>query len=72
MESVIYKIKEARADELKRKTTVSSTEIFVDGCSVKLHFDESGDNRIMQSIQSMLIAAYLETALTKQAGGECA
>jgi hypothetical protein len=70
MESVIEKIRQARDIENKKKSNIFPTETVVDGCQVRIRFDEFGDEKIMSAIQSMLISAHMDASLTASAGGE--
>ena len=70
MESVLEKIRQARENETKRHAEVYPTETIIDGCSVKIRFSTFGDNKVIPAVQSMLIASYLDAALTPPPGGE--
>ena len=68
MESVMNKIGQARADEIKRQAEKYITETVVDGCDVKIRFAAIGDSKVMTAVQSMLITAHMNAAFT---GSEC-
>ena len=72
MESVIEKIRQAREDDKRKRDNTFSTEIVVDGCQVKMRFDAVGDNKVMESIRSMLMSARVEATLAAPTGGEAA
>jgi len=72
MESVLQQIRQARQNKKSIRADICVHETIVDGCQVKMQFSPTGDNKIMPSIQSMLLSAHLEIALNKSARGESA
>ncbi|MCL1855819.1 MAG: hypothetical protein FWF86_08810 [Clostridia bacterium] len=70
MESVMQKIRESREDKYKGQDKLFNNETVVDGCQVKIRFDEVGDSKVMSAIRSMLMSAHLDAALATPAGGE--
>ena len=65
MESVMNKIRQAREEETKRRADKNIVETVVEGCQVKLCFSSNGDNKIIPSVQSMLITAHLDATLSR-------
>ena len=73
MESVIQTIRQARDNKVKNNSTLFMTETIIEGCQVKMRFDSVGDSNIMTNIQSMLMAAHMDSSLTTPPqGGESA
>jgi len=79
MESVIQTIRQARGNNMKQGNEVKNsnapflTETVIEGCQVKMRFDAVGDSKIMANIQSMLMAAHIDSSLaTPPQGGESA
>ncbi|MCL1804598.1 MAG: hypothetical protein FWG28_01115 [Clostridiales bacterium] len=70
MESVMQKIRESREDKYKKQDNLFDKDTSIDGCQVKIRFDEVGDNKVMSAIRSMLMSAHLDAALATPAGGE--
>lgn len=64
MDSVIQQIRQHREDS-KRQTLISSSEIVIDGCPIKLNFDAVGDNKIIPAVQSILVSAFVDSLFTK-------
>ncbi len=69
MESVLKKIQDAREEENTRRTKANISDITVDGCQVRMHFDPQGDNAALSIVKEMLISAHLETILADVYGG---
>jgi len=73
MESVIQTIRQARDNKLKKDNDSFLTEAVIEGCQVKMRFDTVGDSKIMANIQSMLMAAHMDSSVaTPSQGGESA
>lgn len=70
MESVMQRIRQARADENKRHTGSNIDETIIDGCQVKMRFDEVGDSKVMPAIQAMLLSVFADSAHIGASGGE--
>lgn len=66
MESVLKKIRDARAEDCKRRAETNSYETVVDGCQVRVRFDPRGNSAVLPAVKNMLISAHLETVM---AGG---
>jgi len=70
MESVLQQIREARENKKSVRADICVYEAVVDGCQVKMRFNNENDNTIMESIRSMLLSARFDSMLTAKAGGE--
>ena len=72
MESVMKKIQDFRKNENVVKSVSDITEMFIDGCHVKVRFAKTDDVKVIQSVKSMLISAHINSAFSSSAGGEFA
>jgi hypothetical protein len=72
MESVLKRIRDARDNDNKRRAGVSISELVVDGCQVKVRFDQRGDSAALSAVKDMLISTHLESILVSAPGGVAA
>ena len=64
MESVIQQIRQHR-ENTKGQSIINSKEAVVNGCQVKFNFDETGNNKILPIVQTILASAYVDSLLVK-------
>lgn len=69
MESVMNIIREARKAEIQKRKDLYNQETVINGCHVKIRFDPIGSKDVLASIQSMLISAHVDGALSSSCGG---
>ena len=74
MESVLKEIRQSREKKKSVQADIYVYETVVDGCQVKMRFnngnESSNDHSIMESIHSMLLSARFDSMITAKAGGE--
>ena len=70
MESIIEQIRQSRNLENKKCNDIDISETIIDGCQVKMRFNEIGDSSIITAIQSMLMSAHFDAAFAASSGGD--
>ena len=70
MESVLQQIRQARGNKKSVQADIHVYETVVNGCQVKMRFNNDSDSTIMESIRSTLLSARFDFMLTNTTGGE--